>query len=280
MELAPPSNAGVEILEQASGAWGGLHADVRLLGWRQAAHRFPLPAGGATLCMVVGETGGLVSFCDGRGESLPAEHYGAGQIAWLPRPADVAIVAKERAEAQIALFRSEDVHAVGEFGEARVITDDDVLRTCGSLIAQACRQGDQGSAYLSHLAVAFHVAVDAALRRPIDWSARSGKHIFDAATRFIDDYLDQKIPIRDLAAATGRPSALIMREFTHLAGVPPQRWQLEERIRWAQRLMMEGVAPSFVEIARWTGFADQSHFSRAFTQVVGQSPSQWLRQRS
>jgi AraC-like DNA-binding protein len=59
-----------------------------------------------------------------------------------------------------------------------------------------------------------------------------------------------------------------------------QRWQMDARIRSAQRLMVDDPAETLAAIAYLVGFSDASHFSRAFQEIVGATPSAWLRQRA
>jgi AraC-like DNA-binding protein len=60
-------------------------------------------------------------------------------------------------------------------------------------------------------------------------------------------------------------------------GITPHRWQINLRIQEAQERLREG-ALSLAEIALGTGFAEQSHFTRAFKEVVGVSPGAWQRE--
>jgi AraC family transcriptional regulator len=50
------------------------------------------------------------------------------------------------------------------------------------------------------------------------------------------------------------------------------------RVRRAQRLMFDEPAESLASVALRAGFSDQSHFSRAFLDIVGVSPRAWLHQ--
>jgi AraC-like DNA-binding protein len=54
---------------------------------------------------------------------------------------------------------------------------------------------------------------------------------------------------------------------------------MDARVRFAQRLMVDNPALSLSLIASRSGFADQSHFSRAFLDILGITPTAWLHQR-
>jgi AraC-like DNA-binding protein len=51
---------------------------------------------------------------------------------------------------------------------------------------------------------------------------------------------------------------------------------LRHRVDEAKRLMCNRTL-SLSEVALTCGFADQSHFTRVFTRIIGDSPSAWRR---
>ena len=59
--------------------------------------------------------------------------------------------------------------------------------------------------------------------------------------------------------------------FRQAVGMPPHRYILQERINEAQRLLADG-GMTLAELAVHLGFADQSHFSRAFRKLTGRTP--------
>ena len=68
------------------------------------------------------------------------------------------------------------------------------------------------------------------------------------------------------------------RAFKRSMGMPPYRFVLMLRIARAKRLLRQNALP-LADVATSCGFADQSHFTRAFTRVVGQSPGGFRRAR-
>lgn len=64
--------------------------------------------------------------------------------------------------------------------------------------------------------------------------------------------------------------------FREATGLPPLRWLRSLRIERAKVLLAEG-ALSLADIAASCGFADQSHFTRAFSDVSGVAPGRWRR---
>ena len=59
--------------------------------------------------------------------------------------------------------------------------------------------------------------------------------------------------------------------FREAVGVTPHQYILQERISEACRLLAAG-GMTLAELATHLGFADQSHFSRAFRKVTGTTP--------
>ena len=57
--------------------------------------------------------------------------------------------------------------------------------------------------------------------------------------------------------------------------MPPHSWLMQQRIACARGLLQSGCLP--VEVATQLGFADQSHFTRAFRRVTGMTPAMLTR---
>ena len=95
----------------------------------------------------------------------------------------------------------------------------------------------------------------------------------------INDHLDQSTAIKDLARLSNMSPAQFGSSFQEATGMSLQRWQMDARIRSAQRLMVDDPTESLAAIATLVGFSNSSHFSRAFLEIVGTTPSAWLHQR-
>ncbi len=65
-----------------------------------------------------------------------------------------------------------------------------------------------------------------------------------------------------------------IRKFKRFIGLTPHQFQIQNRIRKAQRLITKGN--SITQVALDTGFYDQSHFNRCFKRIVGITPSEYL----
>lgn len=89
-------------------------------------------------------------------------------------------------------------------------------------------------------------------------------------------HLVEGISLDAVATACRLSKSGFLRAFRESLGVPPHQWLLRCRIDRASELMRD-PGLSLSEIAVRSGFFDQSHFTRAFSQRVGLSPGAWRR---
>jgi AraC-like DNA-binding protein len=99
--------------------------------------------------------------------------------------------------------------------------------------------------------------------------------------RRLIDHIDAHLEIRplrtrDLAVLIGYSPSYLHRAFRRSLGESPRTFVMRRRIAKAQQLMRDSALP-LCQIAIDCGFADQSHFSRVFSRLVGQNPGAWRR---
>jgi len=80
----------------------------------------------------------------------------------------------------------------------------------------------------------------------------------------------EQISLRELAEATGLSQFHLLRVFGRSLGLPPHQYQTHLRLAHARALLNRGEPASQVAVA--VGFADQSHFVRAFRRSHGLTP--------
>jgi AraC-like DNA-binding protein len=90
--------------------------------------------------------------------------------------------------------------------------------------------------------------------------------------------LQGKVSTGDLARECSLSAGHFARAFRHSTGLSPHQWLVQCRIDKAHGLLRDGRL-SLAEIARACGFADQSHFTKAYTRLRGISPGAWRRQQ-
>jgi AraC-like DNA-binding protein len=83
----------------------------------------------------------------------------------------------------------------------------------------------------------------------------------------------ENVGLAQLAAIAGVDRFALVRGFSRAYGLPPHAWLLQERVRRAQALLRAGRP--IAEVAAEVGFADQSHLTRRFRQVVGVTPGRY-----
>ena len=96
------------------------------------------------------------------------------------------------------------------------------------------------------------------------------------ATEYVTEHLSGPVLLKDLAGQTGLSASRFGRAFKLSMGISPHRWQMNLRVLEAQEMLRDGKR-SQADIALATGFAEQSHFSRVFKEVVGVPPGLWQR---
>ena len=96
------------------------------------------------------------------------------------------------------------------------------------------------------------------------------------ALAYIEENLASKVKIDDLATLVALSKSHFSRSFRHSLGLSPIAYVLARRVERA-KVMMKSSEERLLEIALACGFADQSHFSRCFHNMVGASPGHWRR---
>ena len=101
---------------------------------------------------------------------------------------------------------------------------------------------------------------------------------FQRVREYILTHLAQNISNRVLAELVGLSVFHFARAFRQSAGLSPHRFMLESRVERVKHLLVE-TELSLSQIAIRAGFADQSHCTRRFRELVGITPSRfrWLR---
>jgi AraC family transcriptional regulator len=101
------------------------------------------------------------------------------------------------------------------------------------------------------------------------WQERRAKELLRAD-------LSGDMSLQELASACRLSSSHFSQAFKQTVGCPPHQWLLHQRVEQAKNLILNTKLP-LSEIALATGFADQSHFTRVFSQRVKESPAAWRR---
>ena len=98
-------------------------------------------------------------------------------------------------------------------------------------------------------------------------------------TAYIDDHLADPIATNDLTAVAQMSTGHFFRSFKRSFGESPFAFIARRRIGRAQQLMLTTDA-RLCDIALAVGLCDQSHLTRVFRRLVGESPNAWRRTMS
>ena len=97
-------------------------------------------------------------------------------------------------------------------------------------------------------------------------------------TVYIDTHLAGRIRIEELARLLNLSESHFSRAFRCAFGTSAHDYLTRRRIEMAQGLMLT-TAETLCAIALRCGLSDQSHFTRLFRRVVGETPYAWRRAR-
>jgi AraC family transcriptional regulator len=90
----------------------------------------------------------------------------------------------------------------------------------------------------------------------------------------MQDRLADNLTLNELAAEAGLGVSAFSRAFAKSVGTAPYRYFAAARMQRAKELLAHGGRP-LAEIAGEAGYADQAHFTAAFTRHTGFSPGKW-----
>jgi AraC-like DNA-binding protein len=95
-------------------------------------------------------------------------------------------------------------------------------------------------------------------------------------TSFVAENLEQRLTVAELARHVSLSDGQFCRVFKQTFGVTAHAYVMRSRIRAAQMLMLSS-GKTLSEIAMCCGMSDQSHFTRWFRRIVGETPYAWRR---
>jgi AraC family transcriptional regulator len=160
--------------------------------------------------------------------------------------------------------------------------DDAVVRHVGAALREGMRRPDEtNQLFIDHmmLALTAHVARtygDLPLgAEPTRGSLASWQT--KRACEKIESTIGGRVSLAHIAAEFDLSASHFARAFKISTGLPPHQWLLHRRVNVARQLMTSRELP-LSEIAITAGFANQSHFTRVFSAIVGVSPAAWRRQ--
>jgi AraC family transcriptional regulator len=280
---------GVAISEERNCGALGVVEVAREVRWLTEPGWLTLEAEAPTLCMTAAEIGGRCELRAKPDEPVDGEYFGSGALAFVAAGSSFTVHAAEMRQARLCCFAfrataadylaSEDVAAAGCW-RSRYMFRDERIRTCATLLDRGHREGDS-TAFIRSLSKALFAAVlEAAHAQQQSKPAALPGANWDAVSRYIRDNLGERVTVHTLARVAEIPPERFGSAFREATGMSVRQWQTDCRVRSAQRLLTDNPNENLNEVAALCGFADQSHFSRAFLKLVGLTPTAWLHTRT
>lgn len=106
-------------------------------------------------------------------------------------------------------------------------------------------------------------------------SKRPGIQHVQEACDYIAAHYAEDVTVENIAKRLGLCRSQLYRVFKTQAGISPQRYLMEFRIREARSLITKG-ARSVKQVAYAVGFRDPLYFSQVFKTTVGVTPSEFM----
>lgn len=161
--------------------------------------------------------------------------------------------------------------------------DDPVISHLGAALLPALERPEQANRlFVEHIALALnvHLAENYADLRKVAARARGGLPTWQMRriTELLMTRLDGDVSLDELARECGLSRSHFARAFKVTTGSPVHRWLLDKRLERAEDLLLRTTL-SLSEISTVLGFADQSHFTRAFATRAGATPAVFRRVR-
>ncbi len=105
-----------------------------------------------------------------------------------------------------------------------------------------------------------------------EWEVNGGHYIMRLKGLILEAPEDAFL-IKDMARTINVSPYHMIRQFKAVCGLTPHQFQIQCRVRKAQKLLEEGK--SVTEAAYAAGFCDQSHFDRCFQRIVRLTPGEY-----
>jgi AraC-like DNA-binding protein len=245
------------------------------------------PEPGFAVIIYMSPTTKVEGWIDGRHVDYPAINAGdivlldleASPVARLHEPVDLLRLQISRRTLLDLAYDSGERPPAG----LRTIlggVNDPVLHGLSRVLEAECLQyGSTDQLFADHVALAFYahiVKAYASGRTSERFTGGLAPWQSQRACEMMVANFTGEVALTDIAQACGLSVSYFARAFRKTMGVPPYRWLMRERVQRAMNLLRHTTL-GLSEIALACGFADQSHLTRVFRSIAGQTPGRWRR---
>jgi AraC family transcriptional regulator len=160
------------------------------------------------------------------------------------------------------------------------IIDPVMVHLASVLLPAFQRPSEASKLFIDHVTLAMltHLCGSYGGARPGPPFSKGGMTRLQAnrAKEFLAAHCADDVSLHDAARACGLSRGHFTKAFRVSTGLTPHQWLQRHRIDKAKRELLN-PARSIADIATSCGFADQSHLTRVFSRLVGDSPAAWRR---
>lgn len=163
-----------------------------------------------------------------------------------------------------------------------LFNDDIFKHLCYSLASAFRAPGEINKLFVDQvfLAAVTHLVSTYGAYNVLELSSRRlSPRLENRAKEFLMSNMQSGVSLSEAAAICGLSIQHFSRSFKGSTGTSPYRWMLEQRVSQAKQMLLVVETP-IGDIALACGFADQSHFTRTFSRIVGVSPGAWRRSQA
>ena len=277
---------GVRLASVKRTEWPGLSRLILELEWQTEPGWIAFELDQPTCFTMVREIGGRGELRLDPGRPCEGEFFGVEHVSLIPSMTPVSIHANEMRRATVVCCvlspnsggMDSSVEEIASAPSSLMI-ENRTLHDCAMLFegpAAADPADPFGQALARSVLLAWAAAARTRRRNTMTADRRLTGESLARVLAYIRNELDEPIRLAVLAEVAGLSISAFGSRFLQATGMTPQAWQMDARVRNAQRLMIDDPKGSLAEVAQLCGFADQSHFSRVFLKIVGISPTEWL----
>lgn len=197
----------------------------------------------------------------------------------IQRPFDFVLLEISHASLERAIDEKEGKR-VGSLVYAAGVRDEVLLNLAGALAPALEHPAGASMLFVDQLSVAMTSYLvetygDAAATAPRTNRILSRSHEA-RAKEMLRSKMDGSISITEIADACGLSRSYFIHAFRETTGYTPHQWLIAQRLEHARALLTDFDMP-LADVAAACGFADQSHFTRVFSQHSGAPPGTWRR---
>lgn len=109
------------------------------------------------------------------------------------------------------------------------------------------------------------------LEQPENPSENETDAFLKKVLQYIDEHLQEKILLDDLAVYTARSKSSLCHLFENKMGISPKQYILKKKLALASKMIYEGIPPTVA--AAHIGYENYSNFYRLYKKNIGQNPA-------